>query len=902
MMLKASNPSVSDSQANSFWDNYSNTGVLPKGFESLLDNSNNSNNSSDVTAKKPNSVWGGEVKGNQPTGFEKTTQADTDNEPSSKNYKLNDVGLANPTYSSNQSPALVAPQSEIKSAPPQSKSDAGMTDEQAKDYTINHLGTSVNQSIKTFSDQVQKEGVVSKGYNSGKELFNAELSKSSVARELYTEQAGVGLMDKADKGDLTKQQYYDAKMNLFLDLLPNAKSMTSADREILKKKYSNFSTEDLNKAIDKVKTADDKTYQSMGASVKDTLAQEKANKPKLTIEGNELKFAPMAQGTKSYALVDMSEKLLANTDENCKKALGGKDVKAYEKEYADSYINAYGEKNSKELSEAFVKDQEAGVQYVKTGVQFAGMGLVIATSGALAPVEAGAEMALGAKIVTGATLAVATYGGTAVGALNEGTREGGFSDKAKSELGKELAMNTAFFGVGAAGGVAGNAAKETMLLKECPKFLAYAGDYGTQAAAGVLGELALTGQIDIKGQSIGQTIALVSGIIAHKKMAGGMAAEMNAGVTEGVAGEIASTKMSGEIGNTKGSAALADVATPELQTQTTAPVRALTFKGAEVPKMDLSQNANQRFKLTETPEINDIAELHANSFKLHKEFANPKAQSEVSSSLDQIINHLEHNTVLNETKTPVADSKQVISHDGTVFIAEQLKDPNGAKMIACVDPSGKHTYLCATTKENVVKVNKVLEYMSQMDVLPADNRVIQKRIVESGKPAKEAINDYLAEKKANQEAALFKLSGSNLTDMPETKNVLNMNSPEAEAIQLTKGEAFKARLQGKDTYRISNDKKYAYICEQNAKPAAQEEVSQALDYISDRVKNEMVFGESKGEVELYRPVILPDGTQIARNSVREMQKYTYGPSEMITIMTPDGKKTFLPINSRWLRR
>lgn len=599
---------VSEDQIELLWNNYQTTGKLPEHFLSLLNVSNKPQESKDAskTPAPVNTVFNdAPIQGNLSLGLS--------------------VQKSKP-----QTTATSETLNKHESTTPQ---NITMTDAQAKDFTITSLGTAVKSSRDSFLAAAENEGIVSKGYNSAKEFINDEMSKSSVTRELYTEQTGVVLMDRANKGDLTKKEYYDAKIKLLMDMIPDSKTMSAKDKAILENNFRTFAPEKLNGFITTVATCSPEDYQALarrnqalikqdkpaqflkdssrnqltfnskahkayqisGAQEKITFEEvflaerenvykkenveqfknqealfsyanevqtkseaihslldsdvalvkgnnqgavdkmtEKNSNTRLAIslanamkerygedskkidaklkelsannlvsyENGRVQIGGLAKSMESYSLVTIAEKLLKETDANCKKALGGKKFEDCQKDYANSYVSAYGDKNPKELAKAYSNDQEGFVQKVKMGVQVGGM--VIAF---VAP-EAYALVGMG----------LSTFGGTAVGALNEGFRKNGMSPEAKAEIKKELVTNMEFLAVGLGAGTLGTSAKAALVAKNCPKMVAFAGEYGTNALGALAGDLAINGELDLKQESIGQAMILVSSIIAHKKM------------------------------------------------------------------------------------------------------------------------------------------------------------------------------------------------------------------------------------------------------------------------------------------------------------------------------------------------------------------------------------------------
>ena len=82
-----------------------------------------------------------------------------------------------------------------------------LTEEQAKDLTIQYLSEYVQSAIEIV--QRQDGGWVTDGYDSIKEFFDAELSQKNVGEVLNGEIDGIGYLQKAQEGSLTKKEYYE---------------------------------------------------------------------------------------------------------------------------------------------------------------------------------------------------------------------------------------------------------------------------------------------------------------------------------------------------------------------------------------------------------------------------------------------------------------------------------------------------------------------------------------------------------------------------------------------------------------------------------------------------------------------------------------------------------------------
>lgn len=82
-----------------------------------------------------------------------------------------------------------------------------LTEEQAKNLTIQYLSEDVQNAIEII--RRQDAGWVTDGYDSIKEFFDAELSEKNVGEVLNGQIDGIGCLQKAQEGTLTRKDYYE---------------------------------------------------------------------------------------------------------------------------------------------------------------------------------------------------------------------------------------------------------------------------------------------------------------------------------------------------------------------------------------------------------------------------------------------------------------------------------------------------------------------------------------------------------------------------------------------------------------------------------------------------------------------------------------------------------------------
>ena len=197
------------------------------------------------------------------------------------------------------------------------------------------------------------------------------------------------------------------------------------------------------------------------------------------------------------AMNNIAKLILTKIDENYSKALNGKKLEDYAKTMANDYKNAYGTKDASALASSFAQDQEGIVQTARNTVQIAGMVVMVGGMAFCPPAALGGGL-------------ISSFGGIGVEAYNENTKENPDEEKNK-ELGQEALVNAALFAIGAGSGKVGSMAKTVLTAKNAPKLVAAMADIGVDSSLSLLGDLTLTGQIDLSGEGFSQLMALVAG-------------------------------------------------------------------------------------------------------------------------------------------------------------------------------------------------------------------------------------------------------------------------------------------------------------------------------------------------------------------------------------------------------
>ncbi len=223
----------------------------------------------------------------------------------------------------------------------------------------------------------------------------------------------------------------------------------------------------------------------------------------------------------AFSMQMLAEAIINKNNETLAKLLNGKSLEEYSTEVKEAYFFAYGNNNSVDFAEEYTKSQQEGVQNTKVVVQATGM--VIMICGQLIPVVGQAGGALGGTafatlgkvgVLGGTTLA--TFGSVGVSAVENVLKPGGVTQQDKKEMLQELTDSIMLFSSGVAGGKLAEGVFKAMVLKNCPKLIAFASEVGVDATCSLLSDLAITGQIDLSGEGIAQLQNILTGIILSK--------------------------------------------------------------------------------------------------------------------------------------------------------------------------------------------------------------------------------------------------------------------------------------------------------------------------------------------------------------------------------------------------
>lgn len=200
--------------------------------------------------------------------------------------------------------------------------------------------------------------------------------------------------------------------------------------------------------------------------------------------------------------------LVKYLENNFKAACGDKTFEQHQKETTEAYKQAYGDKNSSDIANAFIQSQQEGIQNVKTAVS--GVGMVVMLAGQFVP---------GGNVATGMIwggLATATLGSSAVSLSEATSKKGGMTQEDKSEIIKELSTSVALTATGMGVGKVSSAMYGQLILKNCPMLASKILEIGADATLSAVSTAVITGELDLKGEGLSQLIPILTGLLKSK--------------------------------------------------------------------------------------------------------------------------------------------------------------------------------------------------------------------------------------------------------------------------------------------------------------------------------------------------------------------------------------------------
>lgn len=200
--------------------------------------------------------------------------------------------------------------------------------------------------------------------------------------------------------------------------------------------------------------------------------------------------------------------LVKYLENNFKAACGDKTFEQHQNETTEAYKQAYGDKNSSDIANAFIQSQQEGIQNVKTAVS--GVGMVVMLAGQFVP---------GGNVATGMIwggLATATLGSSAVSLSEATSKKGGMTQEDKSEIIKELSTSVALTATGMGIGKVSSAMYGQLILKNCPMLAAKVLEVGADATLSAVSTAVITGELDLKGEGLSQLIPILTGLLKSK--------------------------------------------------------------------------------------------------------------------------------------------------------------------------------------------------------------------------------------------------------------------------------------------------------------------------------------------------------------------------------------------------
>lgn len=334
-------------------------------------------------------------------------------------------------------------------------------------------------------------------------------------------------------------------------------------------------------------------------------------------------------------------------------------------------------------------------------------------------------------------------------------------------------------------------------------------------------------------------------------------------------------------------------------------------KAAIATRQDLNNQKNAMFEhptvsFSNTPALDECQmnrQSYAGMLKLAR---NSDVQNEVSKCFDTLLEQVPKEFKYSETDSRPKREIDVMLPDGTVLSRGSLPNfaKNGEILIYCRNSDGsKEYFLIATTPQDIAKAQRIYDYMSQ---LPIVKRAIISDVqddIKDGIPFKQAIKnrtEILNKKTEIEKENAHKKHINELLSLgsnsPTEIKFVTMDSPEIANITLTMKEKINAKVKNQKLEEVLNKKKIDTMYSRNAAfGEVADNISAHLTNLFYRLSTELNLDPMKEyaydkEMPYDTPIELPDGTKIIKEKVVKDDNFKHEPHDIISYITPDGKK------------
>ena len=167
--------------------------------------------------------------------------------------------------------------------------------------------------------------------------------------------------------------------------------------------------------------------------------------------------------------------------------------------FESSYKDAFGEKSLKQTNQALENDNSSLASKIRTGLEWAGVASGVGAMATFNPILAG--VSVGCSIMAPGVELIAELTG------------GNPSDEKIKELLGEMGVNAALAGFGAMAGALGSIAGKaaSAIASKGKAVWSFLADKATDMLTSVMGNMVLTGNADVGGEMINQTLAMALG-------------------------------------------------------------------------------------------------------------------------------------------------------------------------------------------------------------------------------------------------------------------------------------------------------------------------------------------------------------------------------------------------------
>lgn len=231
-------------------------------------------------------------------------------------------------------------------------------------------------------------------------------------------------------------------------------------------------------------------------------------------------------------------------------------------------------------------------------------------------------------------------------------------------------------------------------------------------------------------------------------------------------------------------------------------------------------------------------------------------------------------------------------HNSFAKLAEKDKIKAIQNSLLETNPKISKAELESASKE-LLELHRVLE-LKKHETSKQSNESPEVTVV------KEKSGDVSSSEKTVEHSSAQNKDKFTLPDIPDAAYLSESNADIASIKLSTKDKIKEFISPSENPFGALGEKQLQYVFDNNAKPHVQEQFGKAFDSIIAHAEESGVLKEKSDNVDFYKQYVLPDGTILFRNAIKDAPgnaKMRNCPKEVITVITPDGNNSFLVANS-----